>query len=266
MAVAWAKKGKASQEALEKERLRQEKEREFKSRLWGFHLKAGETARITFVDGDVDEEGLLDTITYREHAVQKNAEFEKYVCIADSEPCPLCEDGHKSSFKCALTIIDHRNYTSKKTGEVIGNTRRLFVFPPKTQSLLQKLATKYGGLAGVTFEVSRSTENDPAVGDTFMYECKTDLEELKTKYIYTVETTDDEGNPMAIEVNPFEVADYETQLPYLPAEELRKLGFGNKVVNHKDTNTTKANTVQSSATKVTKSAPATKEDNFDDQL
>lgn len=229
MGVSWLKKGADAQSAMKSEEAQKAAAQAAKSKMWGFYLKNGESAEITFVDGDLNSDGTLNALMYREHRIFANGSWNNtYVCVADEGPCPLCEGGDTPSLVAVLTVIDHRVVPSKKeAGKTYTNTPKLFVMKMGTYKLLQKYASKMGGLSGVRFEVSRTGDKEPAVGDVFIPGEKGNPEVLAKQYTRTYEK---DGKQITESV--FKAADYEKELPYHSADDLRQMGFGNAVLNH----------------------------------
>lgn len=215
---SWAKRGKAAQQAMDTYEKDAEKHFAEMNRMWRFWIPKGETAPITFVDGNLLPDGTLDILTFREHSVQVNGEWDQFVCIAETEPCPLCEGGDFPSLVGVLTIIDHRTYKSKKGKGVYKDTPKLFVAKKNTIKLLQQMATKRDGLAGCRFDVSRLNDNDPNVGGSFDFESKTPVEKLAKEL--TRKSKDGKTETV------FKPADYEKEIQYKEADELRAKGFG----------------------------------------
>lgn len=189
-------------------------------KLWRFYLKEGTEARITFVDGNLDKNGLLDAVTLREHTIKNVGSFPSFfVCVGESEPCPLCMDGHKTALVSALTVIDHRKYVSKSGNVTLPYMKKLFIYTPTTRKLLQSIAAKRGGLAGATFDVTRAEDNrSPRVGSMFDFVDKKEVPELRKQFTFKNE----DGKLKTL----FTPADYEKEMPWISADELHKLGFG----------------------------------------
>jgi hypothetical protein len=213
---SWAKRGKAATAAMEQYDKDADKYFAEKNRMWRFWIPKGETARVTFVDGNLLPDGTLDILTFREHSVQVNGDWEQFVCIAESEPCPICEGGDFPSLVGVLTVIDHRSYKGKKG--VYKDTPKLFVAKKNTIKQLQQMATKRDGLAGATFEISRLNDNDPNVGGSFDFEEKGNIVALQKQF--TRKGKDGKTNTV------FVPADYEKEIVYLTGKELRAKGFG----------------------------------------
>jgi len=213
---SWAKRGKAATAAMEKYDQDAEKYFAEKNRMWRFWIPKGETARVTFIDGNLLPDGTLDILTFREHTIQINGEWQTFVCIAETEPCPCCEGGDFPSLVGVLSILDHRTYKGKKG--VYKDTQKLYVAKKNTIKLLQQYATKRDGLAGCTFEISRLNDNDPNVGGSFDFEEKHSMAELQK--LFTRKGKDGKT------VTTFVPADYEKEIVYLSGKELRAKGFG----------------------------------------
>lgn len=215
----WFKTGKEAKAAVAEADRRTEEKREASSRTWRFYLKEGEEARITFVDGDLDADGLLRNPVFKEHNLMQNGKYgNHFICTSDQEPCPICEGGDEPALVQGFTIIDHREIKSKDQTKTYVNTRRLLMAKRNVMKLLQSKASKQNGLAGVTFDVMRSGSNAPNTGDSFDLVEKNDVEELKAHFT----KTDDKGktNTYFLPVN------YAEEFTYHDAKELRKQGFG----------------------------------------
>jgi hypothetical protein len=186
--------------------------------IFRFYLKDGAEAKITFLDGELSESGLLDVPRYWEHQLQIGGNWKNWFpCTKDEEPCPLC-DVKQPSLVYALTIIDHRKWVDGKdtTHE---HERKLFICKGDTYKRLNKIAAKRGGLAGCTFDVSRIGDKAENVGNDFDF-----VEQLTPKKVakkYGLEKSGkDENNKVAA---PY---DYDEVIKYRTAEELRELGLG----------------------------------------
>ncbi len=156
---------------------------------WRFYLKDNEEARITFLDGDLTEEGLLNTVSWREHQKKIGNNWRNWFpCVAEDEPCPLCDE-RAPSWVAAFTVIDHRSFESKKEpGTFHTNQKRLFVCKRDTFRRLQKRAATRDGLAGCTFDVSRIGDKAENVGSDFEFIEKQSVEEIAAKYELEAET------------------------------------------------------------------------------
>lgn len=215
---SWMLRGKAAHEAYARDAAEQEVRREAQRRLHRFRIDVNEPARITFLDGALDEDGLLAVPSLYEHAVQLAGRWATFVCVGGGpEPCPICDSGRPPALVAAFTVIDHRPYTIRRgprAGAVVVDQRKLFVAKKGTLARLQLKASTLGseGLAGATLAVTRLDSGDglsPGVGTEFEFLDRTPLDVLAERY-------GAEGVP----------ADYEQEFPYLPASRLIALGLG----------------------------------------
>jgi hypothetical protein len=214
----WYKRGDEVQTALKQEEHRIEQKF---SALWRWYLDKGETGSLTFVDGFLTKHGILDCFMYREHQIYMNGRWTNWFpCTSESEPCPICESGDEPSLVGVFTVIDHREIKGKKG--VYKDTRKLFVAKRVTLKQLQMLASSRNGLAGCTFTVSRVGEQAPNVGDVFDFQKKRPIDELRKLYVRKVKTETGAEEIKTL----FVPADYEKEIVYLSAAELRKMGFG----------------------------------------
>jgi len=215
----WYKTGKEAKEAVAEADRRTEEKREASSRTWRFYLKEGEEGRITFVDGELDADGLLRNPVFKEHNLMQNGKYgNHFICTSDTEPCPICEGGDEPALVQAFTIIDHREIKSKDQTKTYTNTRRLLMAKRNVMKLLQSKATKQSGLTGCTFDVMRSGSNAPNTGDSFDFVEKNALDELKAHFT----KTDDKGKTETY----FLPVNYAEEFTYHDAKELRKMGHG----------------------------------------
>lgn len=221
--MGFLKTGAAAKAALAAEEARVAEAKAAAGKLYRFRLKEGEARTITFLDGYLDADGLLDIPMWMEHTLQVNGNWTNVVCTQEQEPCPVCATGDRPSLVGGLTVIDHTEFTIQKganAGKVISNQKRLFVAKRGTLKILQKLAEKRGGLAGCTFEVSRTSDKSPSVGDMFDFSQQDSLEELREHF-----GQDDEGNWIATPAN------YDEEVVYRTADQLIELGIGKAVAS-----------------------------------
>lgn len=215
MAITFLKKGAAAHKEIAKADARDEATKEdmasgnvYKHRYW---MPNDAEQSITFLDGDLTEDGMLDIAQYYEHNLQINGSWKNwFICTQDKEDCPLCEDGGKPALVAVFTVIDHNKWKDRNGKEYV-NQKRLFVCKRDTLKRLQKLAMKRDGLAGCTFDVSRTGDKSPGVGSDFDFSEKNTLK--KVGKIYKLEETPE----------PY---DYGEVLPYKDAKALMALGFG----------------------------------------
>ena len=186
MSASWAKTGAAAHTAMAESEAARAAERERNQRMWRFWLETGSEAPITFVDGDLLPDGSLNFFAYHEHTLLLNGTWNNhFVCVREMEPCPICESGDRAAFVGVFTVIDHRQYKTKK-GEVYSDVPRLLVAKADTLKLLSTIAAKRGGLAGARFDVMRIGDKAPSVGSQFDFMEKTPIEELRKKYVKNV--------------------------------------------------------------------------------
>lgn len=211
MSVSFLKKGQAAHEAV----AQADAETEARKKSAGirrYWIPQDGEGQVTFLDGDLTKDGLLDAVAYYEHQVKLNGHFRNWFpCTADSEPCPICDGGDNPSLVTAFTVIDHNKWKDKN-GVVHQHERRLFVCKRDTFKMLQKIATKREGLAGATFDVARSGEKSSNVGNMFDFTEKQSPEAIAKKY--------------GLELDDVQPYDYGEVIQYFPAAELKKLGFG----------------------------------------
>lgn len=217
--MSWMLKGSAAKSALAQEEAHAELLKQEAGRLWSYWMPEDSDRQVTFLDGDLDAEGMLDILMYRQHSVPLNGNWEQFVCTAQedqSQPCPICASGDRPSLVGVMTIIDHNPHTIKKgpnQGKLIQNSRKLFIAKRNTIKILTKIAVKRGGLSGCTFDISRGGKNDPAVGSQFDFVQKYGKRsEIAAKFGLKEE-----------EVQP---ANYAEEIRYRTPEQLIELGVG----------------------------------------
>ena len=163
---------------------------------------------------------MLDVALFREHSIQLNGDWKNFVCTAEmdqSQPCPICESGDRSSLVGVLTVIDHIPRVIQRganAGKTTKDKKKLYVAKMHTIKILTELAKDCGGsLAGKTFKVSRMGDKAAAVGETFFpLESFDSLEAVAAKYGLTLD-----------DVQP---ADLEKEIVYRSPEELVAIGAG----------------------------------------
>ena len=108
--ITFLKKGAAAKAAVAQEEAKAEARRSEWNRPRRYKIGFNEDGQITFLDGKLDEDGMLDIPRYYEHTIQVGSDWKHYVCTADSDqsqPCPICEAGDKPALVGLLTVIDH---------------------------------------------------------------------------------------------------------------------------------------------------------------
>lgn len=231
--MSWLKTGAAAAAMYEKQEAETKARQESSKQTWRFFLNQGEEGRITFIDGNLGEDGLLMAPTFREHNMKINGRWgNHFVCPKEQEgECPICEmtfydqkaqkeKNYWPSLVSALTIIDHRKTPSKKDPEKFyQNQRRLFVFGQEVYKILHAMAIKRGGLAGLTVDVVRPDKpNSLRTGSSFDFVEKNPIAKLRSQF--TIKGEDGKLRTY------FVPAKYEEEFPYRSVKELKALGFG----------------------------------------
>jgi hypothetical protein len=221
--LSFMKKGTAAKAALAHEEAKAEERKAEAGKMRRYFVKQDSEGQVTFLDGKLDGDGMLDINMFYEHRIKLNGDWHNFVCTADvdqTQPCPICEKGDKPSFVGVMTVLDHSSYTVKSgpnAGKTYTNQRRLFVAKRNTINLLTKLAAKRGGLAGCTFDVLRGGDKTPAVGEQFDFvEKHSKLSEIADKYDLKLE-----------DVQP---AKYDEEITFRTPEQLIELGIGKATV------------------------------------
>ena len=185
-----------------------------------FWMPDGAEQKITFLDGELSEAGLLDVPRYWEHNLQLSGSWKNWFpCTKDEEPCPIC-DIKQPALVYAFTIIDHAKWAEKKdTSKVHQHERKLYICKSDTFKRLSKIAVKRGGLTGCTFDVSRIGDKAENVGNDFDFCEKLSFKKLAKKYGMEKKGKT-ENNKV---VQPY---DYDDVIKYHTAAELRRMGLG----------------------------------------
>jgi hypothetical protein len=189
--VSFLHKGGSAKSMIEDAEAKAQAAMDAAGKPWRFRIdgkKLGQEFPITFVDGNLNDEGMIDCPVFYEHTLFMAGKWQNIICLesAQEEPCPLCEVGHGPYLACAMTIIDHSEY-KRKDGSVAKDQKKLLIAKRTSLKVLQKIATKRGGLAGCRFEVTRTTEKEPNIGNMFEFVEKTDIKTLIEKFGKTKE-------------------------------------------------------------------------------
>lgn len=183
------------------------KERQEQSgRLFRFFIKPDEETRIIFLD---DNPPIIE-----EHNLKLNGKWGHFfTCLRVlGQKCPLCESGDRPYTVGFYTIVDRTVYKSKKDGKEYRDQVRVLAAKFNSLRQFKKLSSKYGTLAGLEFEVSRTTDKAPSIGDIYTKEARWDADDLEELL----------GKPVD-EVLP----DWEKYLAPKSVEELVKVVGGN---------------------------------------
>lgn len=214
-------RGESARTALQEADARAAAAAEASDRLMRFYLdkKSGnDEATITFLDGDLMEDGRIDMPMWWEHRVSHAGRWQTFACIGANEPCPFCDAGDSPTLVGALTILNHTPYTIQRgpnQGKVLQDRRQLYVATRNTIKQLQKLAAKRGGLKYHTYDVSRSDNKSPRVGDLYQWNEAHDYETLAQHFAEQLKEDEKFLSP----------ADYEKEVDYKTAAELAELGI-----------------------------------------
>lgn len=217
--VKFLKKGKEGEQVTKQAEAEVEQRRAAGGNtIFRYWMPDGAEQRITFLDGELSEAGLLDVPRYWEHNLQINGSWKNWFpCTKDEEPCPLC-DIKAPSLVYAFTIIDHREWEDKKDN-VHKHERKLYICKGDTYKRLSKQAAKHDGLTGCTFDVGRLGDKAENVGNDFDFVEKLSLKKLAKKYGME-KSGATENNKVC---QPY---DYDEVIVYRTADELREMGLG----------------------------------------
>lgn len=241
MGVSWLKKGEDSEKVAKQAAAEAEARKAEMGAMFRFFVQKDEDARITFVDGELSDQGFLLPPRFYEHTLYHAGKWTNFVCPEKTNPelgqkCPICEAGDYASLVALFTVIDHRSYKSPTTGKTYQDTPKIFAAKSQTFEILNKMAIKRGGLAGCTFDVSRTGDKSAAVGNVFDFVEKNALKDLQGKWTRTYKN----AQGKEIVEDSFKPADYEKEIVWRDADELRALGFGKPGVGGGPTHSTAA--------------------------
>lgn len=229
---SFLKRGDQAKAALLEQQKEREQAQEIRGKYRSFRLPVGRQSTITFLDGALGEDGLLDIPMVYIHSVYHaglgaNGERINLICTSDTEGnCPICQYD-KKSLVGLFTVIEHVEYQSGD--EVVKNPRRLFL--PKAQTLreLQEAAEtlqsleiqanpdmseedKLKGLRGFQFKVRRTGKKTPVVGDEFELVNESRIPDAALKKVLD-------------KVSSSEAIDYDKELNFFTNDELHSLGI-----------------------------------------
>jgi hypothetical protein len=211
----WLKSGADAAAGLVAEETRVAAAKEASGKMKRFWLKENEEKVVTFLDGDLGPDGSLQFVSFHEHNLQVNGQWQQFICTKDVEPCPLCNTGEKSSYMGVFTVINHSPYVIKNgpnAGKVLKDFRSLYAATFTTLQKLRHFASKRNGLTGWRVEISRMADKDPKVGSMFQFMGHQTKAEL-------VEVYKEEAEP----------ANYGKELTWMSAAEIVKLGIGKPI-------------------------------------
>lgn len=134
---------------------------------WRFWQKRGEKCDVTFLD-----ESIEDGFARYEHNLKgADGKWGNIVpCIKTESDCPVCKEHGASTLVLYLSVLVHRPFVSKKTGETKEHTKMfLCIKRGQLEDFLrvEKIAKKnHKTLKGVTVTLSR--DNEPTSFSTGM--------------------------------------------------------------------------------------------------
>lgn len=217
-AFSFLKRGQEAKELLAKEEAIAEQKT--KDRVRMFYLKDGVQTVGTFLDGEVADGALDIPYLYVHTSVFLNGSYNNhFICTAEQEPCPLCEGGLTPSYVGLLTLLDHgpeaKGYPNKKEpSKPFKDQISLVMAKRNSCKLLLQIAIKRKGLTGCTFDISRTGDKEASIGNVFDFTAKNSMADLAKEF----GTKDKVIAPLNY--------DQVMQSLYVPADQLRKLGFG----------------------------------------
>ena len=108
---AWRRR----QDGLAQEEAKAELRKQDAGKLWDFWMPEDSERQITFLDGKLDEDGMLECGMFHQHNIRINGSWERFVCTVDqdeTQPCPICESGDRP----ALVGVhdDHRPHRARR--------------------------------------------------------------------------------------------------------------------------------------------------------
>lgn len=141
-----------------------------------------------------------------------------YVCVKETEICPLCEKFGEPYYACLVSVLDLEPYT-KKDGTVVPFSRKLMAIKYRQYAKFHRKYTKEKTLRGLLCSSSRDKQTDPAIGGDIQFEEYISEEDLMSKYIATYK----DFNGKVVTENLAVPFDYEKVIPVYNADQLRKL-------------------------------------------
>jgi hypothetical protein len=190
------------------------------NKLWRFRMKAGEERQVVFLTGE-DVAPVLN-----EHTVQVGPNrWDNFTCLQQKgEDCPLCQAGEKRTLTGFFLVIDRTPFEHK--GKTYKNQVRILAAKFKSLKQFKKFGLKYGGLANLEFEVSRSDDKAAAIGDVYIKEGRLDDDEINALLSYKKDDGTVVARTMA-DITGGDLKDFWTKLlDTKPAAELKKLVKG----------------------------------------
>lgn len=166
-------------EGDEGERIAKEEEEERqKNQTRRFWLAPDTSAEFTFID--------TQGVYFWEHDLVINGQPGNYeTCLKNVDrdmECPLCIHGKYPAYKiCMFTIIDHREFPSKVTGNKVTNTKKIFAVKPTARDrIIREKSKRENNLIGCRYETFRSKKKESKTGEVFTFIKRATKEEILT--------------------------------------------------------------------------------------
>ena len=114
-----------------------------------FWLPNTETAKVTFVDTPY-------FFVHEHNRKEEGKFFNFYTCIKEVDVCPMCEEGDKSSYVLAATIINHKPFEDRE-GNVHRHQKQLIVFKGKARDRMIRQLEKRDDIRFCVYEFHRGS-------------------------------------------------------------------------------------------------------------
>lgn len=138
-------------------------------RVW---LPVGGHTTLTFLDG----EGFF----YYEHQLKIDGDWKNwFTCRRDFSECPLCDAGDNPTYVAAYTVIDHSEYTSKRTGKKVKNQKRLLVTKGPVHDKWARRIEENGELTYCVYSCARDRKNECNTGEDITFRKRLSRDDVK---------------------------------------------------------------------------------------
>ena len=135
---SWMKTGNAAKAEVQKEEAKAAQAKEEAGKPRRFWMPNDSETSITFLDGELDDDGALNVPMIREHQLYLHGHYRNwFVCTQDEEPCPICEGGDKPNLIALFTVIDHSEFTAQN-GVTYKDQIRVYAVKRNSLNMLQK--------------------------------------------------------------------------------------------------------------------------------
>jgi len=194
-----------------------------------FWLDPGEYAKLYFLDGTVQEDGVFDTPMVSLHFMQIGGQWAKFVCNNHTEgQCIVCNSNADKSQPQTFqlfTVINIMPYTIQngpRKGQVLPARLQLFPATMKVRKkLMDRAKLRNNTLAGSIYQFSRETKQDPRTGNDIEYIQDVPMQSVLQKYPL-LDTVYDEAKK-EYKPAPTKVYDYAKAYPVLTNAEIAQL-------------------------------------------